>query len=169
MGTSLFYSYVSKKYTCFRIYSIVIHFHCETDLSISEVYLVGSFNDWNPHQDAMILCKTEKGQNCFDLYLELYSGLYYYKFYFPSQQYYTHDLLNPNRVADPYGGFNSVLEIPIQTQLKHPLLQTAQMKADIWWHDLQASDNPSSKLSYNNLGIINSDNPSVKKVVIIIH
>lgn len=110
----------------------------------------------------MILRKTENQRNTFELYLELYSGLYYYKFYIPSTNQYVHDELNANKVSDPYGGFNSILEIPIQTHIKHPLLQTAQMKADIWWSDMNQEEGY-HKRSYDNLGILSSET-SIKKV-----
>ena len=127
---------------------------------------MGSFNDWDIHRDAMVLRKSENGMNHFELYLELYSGLYYYKFYIPSQQRFIHDEMNANKMNDPYGGFNSILEIPIQTHLKHPLLQTAQMKADIWWSDMNAGEEQSyRKLSYDNLGVLSSET-SVKRVLI---
>jgi len=74
---------------------------------------VGSFNNWDTTKDAMIIRKSEGNTNIFEVYLELYSGLYYYKFYLPGSKTYIHDPMNPNKVSDPYGGFNSVLEIPV--------------------------------------------------------
>lgn len=144
----------------------MVCFHYEADASVSEVYLVGSFNDWDTKRDSMILRKTENGVNSFELYLELYSGLYYYKFFIPSQQCFIHDEMNTNRVSDPYGGYNSVLEIPIQTHLKHPLLQTAEMKADVWWNEMMNDgDHPCRKLSYDNLGVSVDENNSVRHVL----
>ena len=135
------------------------------DSSIPKVFLVGSFNNWNTEKDEMILWKTDNQKNYFELNLELYSGLYYYKFYIPSQKRYIHDECNSNKVNDPYDGYNSVLEIPIQTHIKHPLLQTAQMKADVWWNGMTSSEQhqPYYKCSYNNLGILSKET-SIKKV-----
>lgn len=155
---------VSRKRVCFHsLFHLVIHLSITTDATITEVFVVGSFNGWDPHQDAMILCKTENQQNSFELYLELYSGLYYYKFYFPAKQMYIHDEQNHNKVPDPYGGFNSILEIPIQTHLKHPLLQSPQMKADVWWSDLNPEEKQIRRYSYTNLGVLSGDT-KVKRV-----
>ena len=80
---------------------------------MKSVYLVGSFNNWDPLKDPMVFRKAKGTTNLFDVYLELYSGLYYYKFYLPDSGEYFHDPMNPNRVSDSYGGYNSVLEIPV--------------------------------------------------------
>ena len=67
---------------------------------MTQVFLVGSFNEWNTTSDEMVLRKTENNQNVFELYLELYSGLYYYKFYIPSHKSFVCDTMNPRRVSD---------------------------------------------------------------------
>ena len=134
----------------------MINFHFEVEAEVTQVFLVGSFNDWNPTSDEMVLRRTENKQNVFELYLELYSGLYYYKFYIPAQQRYVCDPTNASKVSDSFGGFNSVLEIPIQTQIKHPYLQSAQLKADTWW-DVEAEASQGFRtVSYDNLGILAS-------------
>ena len=118
-GTTLCSTSSSKEYFILFIRSIpfflsvVIHFHFEADQSVKSVYLVGSFNNWDISRDPMVFRKTEGAKNIFDVYLELYSGLYYYKFYLPELGEYSHDPMNPNRVSDSYGGYNSVLEIPV--------------------------------------------------------
>lgn len=92
----------------------MIYFHYQVEEPTSEVFLVGSFNDWNTTRDRMFPRKTDSGETIFELYLELYSGLYYYKFFLPESNQYVVDPLNPNHVSDTYGGFNSVLEIPVR-------------------------------------------------------
>ena len=148
-------------------------FHYEASSFVTEVYLVGSFNHWDTKRDKMVLRRSENGLNIFELYLELYSGLYYYKFYIPATNSYTYDILNPNKVSDSFGGFNSVLEIPIQIHIKHPLLQSAQMKADIWWNRPEDEEKEGSvyrTISYGNLGVLAassnrlSDSSTVKRV-----
>ena len=121
---------------------------------MTQVFLVGSFNEWNTTSDEMVLRKTENNQNVFELYLELYSGLYYYKFYIPSQKSFVCDPMNPRRVSDSYGGYNSILEIPIQTHTKHPYLQSAQLKADTWWAVDEDADQVYRTVSYGNLGVL---------------
>ena len=139
------------------VLSVVINFRLEVPASVPDVFLVGSFNNWDPAKDRMLLRAEEKGKRLFELGLELYSGLYYYKFFLPSTNSYQHDPLNPNRVDDTFGGFNSVLEIPIQTVVRHPLLQSAQMRADIWWDDTHSADLPAARtLSYGNLGLLSA-------------
>ena len=56
----------------------MINFHFEAEADVTQVFLVGSFNAWNPASDEMVLRRTENTRNVFELYLELYSGLYYY-------------------------------------------------------------------------------------------
>ena len=132
----------------------MINFHFEAEADVTQVFLVGSFNAWNPASDEMVLRRTENKRNVFELYLELYSGLYYYKFYIPTQKRYVCDPTNTNKVNDSFGGFNSVLEIPIQTRIKHPYLQSAQLKADTWWKVDSDTSHGFRSVSYDNLGIL---------------
>lgn len=134
----------------------MINFHFEVEAAVTQVFLVGSFNDWNPASDEMVLRRTENKQNVFELYLELYAGLYYYKFFIPAQHRYVCDPTNASKVSDSFGGFNSVLEIPIQTHIKHPYLQSAQLKADTWWGVDEEADPNVRTVSYDNLGILAS-------------
>ena len=118
------YAFVEKVptiYKTLRLSYLVIHFHYETPSTIQEVYLVGSFNNWDITKDPMVFRKTEGATNIFDICLELYSGLYYYKFYIPASGEYQHDPMNPNRADDTFGGYNSVLEIPVGGRVFHSL------------------------------------------------
>lgn len=110
------YAFVEKvpaTYTILPLSYLVIHFHYEAPSTIQEVYLVGSFNNWDITKDPMVFRKAEGTTNIFDVCLELYSGLYYYKFYLPASGEYRQDPMNPNRANDTFGGYNSVLEIPV--------------------------------------------------------
>lgn len=112
-GTPLHSAHPQKGYASSLPPPLVIYFHYKVEEPTSEVFLVGSFNDWNTTRDRMFPRKTDDGTTIFELYLELYSGLYYYKFYLPESNQYVVDPLNSNHVSDTYGSFNSVLEIPV--------------------------------------------------------
>ncbi|MEO8150170.1 MAG: glycogen-binding domain-containing protein [Bacteroidia bacterium] len=66
------------------------------------VYLTGSFVDWDKNKLRMI--KTDKGWE-FPVYLT--NGTYTYKFLVDGK--WVADPLNPNKVSDENGGYNSVL------------------------------------------------------------
>jgi 1,4-alpha-glucan branching enzyme len=82
----------------------------DVDLELSastagEVYVAGSFNDWNPTADAL-----EKGEDgVWHITLKLSPGEYEYKFVVDGT--WVEDPGNPNTVSDPYGGKNSVLTV----------------------------------------------------------
>jgi 1,4-alpha-glucan branching enzyme len=78
----------------------------ELDLaSAGQVFVAGQFNDWSPSATRL-----EKGADgLWRVTLNLKPGTYEYKFYADGQ--WLEDPTNPNKVADPYGGNNSVLTI----------------------------------------------------------
>ena len=71
------------------------------------VFLVGSFNQWNPSATPMI--HLAEGRWVTDL--SLLPGRYEYLF-FVNGNYWTPDPKVRNYASNPFGGFNSVLEVP---------------------------------------------------------
>lgn len=69
------------------------------------VAVVGDFNGWDPHAHPL-----KKGKNWeWKATLRLKPGMYEYMFVVDGE--WREDPLNPNRVANPHGGFNSVCEV----------------------------------------------------------
>lgn len=78
----------------------------EIDLpSAGRVFVAGQFNDWSPA--ATELAKGEDG--VWRVTLKLLPGKYEYKFIVDGQ--WREDPNNPDKVADPYGGSNSLLTV----------------------------------------------------------
>jgi 1,4-alpha-glucan branching enzyme len=76
------------------------------DPSAGTVNVAGEFNDWSPTATPM-----KKGENgVWQVTLELAPGKYLYKFVVDGATW-KEDPENPDKVADPYGGFNSVLTV----------------------------------------------------------
>jgi 1,4-alpha-glucan branching enzyme len=69
------------------------------------VAVVGDFNGWDPH--AHPLKKGKDGD--WKATLRLKPGMYEYIFVVDGE--WREDPLNPNRVPNPHGGFNSVREV----------------------------------------------------------
>lgn len=70
-----------------------------------KVYLAGEFNDWSPTATPM-----KKGKDgIWRVTLKLKTGKYEYKFVV--DQVWMEDPVNPDKVPDPYGGYNSVLTV----------------------------------------------------------
>jgi len=74
--------------------------------SSSNVFLAGSFNDWNDSKQKM---SDADGDGVFETTLLLEPGSYQYKFVIDGN--WKHDPVNPNGVEDGFGGQNSVLEV----------------------------------------------------------
>jgi len=73
--------------------------------SAGQVFVAGQFNDWSPTKTE--LAKGEDG--VWRVTLKLKPGKYEYKFVVDGQ--YMEDPANPDKVADPYGGSNSLLTV----------------------------------------------------------
>jgi 1,4-alpha-glucan branching enzyme len=71
----------------------------------AQVYVAGSFNEWNG--DDLALERGEDG--VFRISVDLLPGTYEYKFVVDGT--WVEDPGNPNTVPDPYGGVNSVLTV----------------------------------------------------------
>lgn len=71
----------------------------------TSVSVVGDFNKWNPHAHPL-----RKGKNgAWKVTLRLKPGRYEYMFIVDGE--WRDDPVNPNRVPNPHGGFNSVCEV----------------------------------------------------------
>ncbi len=69
------------------------------------VAVVGDFNGWDPHAHAL-----KKGKHGgWKVTVQLEPGTHEYMFVVDGE--WREDPLNPNRVANPHGGFNSVYEV----------------------------------------------------------
>ncbi len=83
---------------------VEVSFEYEND-SAGEVYIAGTFNDWDPS-----VLRFEKGDDgIFRVTLELAPGKYEYKFVVDGT--WVEDPANPDTMDDPYGGKNSVLTV----------------------------------------------------------
>jgi len=71
----------------------------------SEVFVAGTFNQWDPAADAM----SKGSDGVWRITLSLEPGTYEYKFVIDGN--WETDPGNPESVADPYGGQNSVLTV----------------------------------------------------------
>ncbi|MBC8426838.1 hypothetical protein H8E07_22215, partial [bacterium] len=74
--------------------------------SAGEVFLAGTFNDWNDSKQRM---SDADGDGVFETTLLLQPGNYQYKFVVDGQ--WTQDPNNPNGTEDGFGGQNSILEV----------------------------------------------------------
>lgn len=72
-----------------------------------DVHVAGEFNHWS--HEATPLRNTDLGEWCVSLMLR--SGRYEYRFVVDGQ--WIDDPESVERVANPYGGFNSVLIVPL--------------------------------------------------------
>jgi len=70
-----------------------------------EVYVAGSFNQWDPEADAL----SKGSDGVWRTTLQLEPGTYEYKFVVDGE--WVADPENPETVADPYGGQNSVITV----------------------------------------------------------
>ena len=75
-----------------------------------EVNLAGNFNGWRP--EATPLKYTVAGE--WAVRLMLRSGQYEYRFVVDGR--WSEDSRASQRVANPYGGFNSVLLVPLEVR-----------------------------------------------------
>ncbi len=95
---------VSERFPALERQEIILTFSA---LDAQKVTVAGDFNGWNP--DAAPLEKT--GDSDWALRLMLRSGQYEYRFVVDGQ--WCEDPEAAGRAASPYGGFNSVLIVPL--------------------------------------------------------
>ena len=75
-----------------------------------KVHIAGEFNDWNP--DATPFKKVDDGE--WEVRLMLRSGWYEYRIVVDGK--WIDDPEAVQRVANPHGGFNSVLNVPLEVR-----------------------------------------------------
>ncbi len=115
--------------------------------SAENVYIAGSFNDWNATKDK--LHKDENG--LWSIIIRLPAGKYQYKFVVDGSWYFDQD--NPNTEDDGYGGSNSVITVDENGKLK------TQSHADKIISGIKSNFNPKVFFS----GRYYTDNRFVKK------
>ena len=69
------------------------------------VYIAGSFNDWNSSKDKL----HKNNDGIWTITLKLSPGKYQYKFFVDDNWFFDQD--NPNSEDDGYGGSNSIIEV----------------------------------------------------------
>lgn len=89
--------------------SVVFRFHAP---EAQQVYLAGTFNNWAPTGIPM-----KKRNGYWEVKLYLTPGTYQYKFVINGTDW-KEDPLNPARVDDGYGGFNSVFVLTEQGEIR---------------------------------------------------
>jgi 1,4-alpha-glucan branching enzyme len=76
-----------------------------SDSTAKEVYLAGDFNEWSPTATKMAL----GGDGVWRVKINLTPGKHEYKFVVDGT--WVEDPDNPDKVSDPYGGYNSVITV----------------------------------------------------------
>lgn len=79
-----------------------------TNAAAREVFIAGSFNEWNPRTTAL----TARGEGNWGIDLQLGPGRYEYRFVVDGQ--WLEDPKSPEHTANPFGELNSVLQIRAQ-------------------------------------------------------
>ena len=95
---------VSERFPTMERQAIMLAFE---SVAAKEVKVAGSFNDWKPNRTQMK--KTDEGEWAAGLMLR--SGKYEYRFVVDG--HWIEDPCADQRVANPYGGFNSILDVPL--------------------------------------------------------
>jgi RNA polymerase-binding transcription factor DksA len=94
-----------------------------------EVFVVGSFNNWNPCETPMV----DLGHGRFVRDLNLPLGRYEYQFVLDGR--WIHDRTTTESVINPFGGINSVVDVarrPVRVEELQGL--TKQIKSEWRWH-----------------------------------
>ena len=72
-----------------------------------KVNLFGSFNSWNREQYPM---KDENGDGVYEVTIPVEPGRYEYKFFVDGKEYF--DPVNPERISNGMGDYNSLVSVP---------------------------------------------------------
>ncbi len=88
-------------------------FEFKPDTTYSVLTLFGSFNGWNRHQ---LFMTDENNDGIYEVEVALEPGTYQYKFYGDGKEIV--DPLNPEKVPNGFGDFNSVITIPDPDSVK---------------------------------------------------
>lgn len=116
-----------------------------TDAAAQEVYLVGSFNDWNRTKDEM----TSAPGGVFTAEMDLEDGDYEYRFYIDGKKYSADPLNKAGFDDEARGGRVSVLRIgpPRLSEADEALSRTRELAAGITGHDDDKLLAPRTKVS----------------------
>ncbi len=93
--------------------------------------LIGTFNEWD--RSTMPLIDSDK-DGTYSIRFLIAPGRYEYKFFQDSLEF--HDPLNPNKITNPYGDYNSILIVdPLSSEQKHlRLLAVGEDKGSFTFH-----------------------------------
>ncbi|MGB9823526.1 MAG: glucodextranase DOMON-like domain-containing protein [Candidatus Hydrothermia bacterium] len=91
-----------------------------------EVYLAGTFNNWNPNT-----LKLENKGQYFETQLELKPGIYEYKYVVDGT--WKEDPFNTRKVPDGFGGFNSQFELTPDGKLVYSQITSPEKKTEMNW------------------------------------
>ncbi|MBU4123091.1 hypothetical protein KJ959_05360 [bacterium] len=104
----------------------VRRFSYAPEKAVEKVAVAGSFNGWNANSDMME--KTASGN--FEILMTVPPGIHSYKLVVDGN--WITDLSNPDKAADGFGGFNSILTVK-ETKVKIPF-QKSEMIEDGKWN-----------------------------------
>lgn len=102
------FEYSGKKYALpVRVGRRYLHsFSYKLSHDVDKICLFGSFNNWNRENLPLL---DEDGDGIYEISLALDPGRYEYKFFVDGNELL--DPLNPEKISNPFGAFNSVLTI----------------------------------------------------------
>ena len=83
-------------------------FNYRPDSKPKQIFLAGSFNDWNPSNDKFLM-KDDDGDGTFSITVKLAPGTYQYKFVIDGQ--WTKDPYSPSDAPDGFGGRNGKFDV----------------------------------------------------------
>ena len=84
---------------------------------MKEMYIMGNFNNWNRRGDRML---DEDGDGIYEAAVYLDDGIYEYQFVLDSREIY--DPLNPEKVDNGFGYFNSLRRVVSEDRKNAPKL-----------------------------------------------
>lgn len=111
--------YLKNKPTC----KVTFTLPAETIQGVSEVQVLGDFNNWN-HEQGVKMKSVKAG---FETTLELAAGRYYEFRYLLDGNIWTNDPAADDYHATPFGVFNSVVKIE-EVSVVQPVAKTAAPK-----------------------------------------
>ena len=83
-------------------------FNFRPDSKPKQVFLAGSFNDWNPSNDKFLM-KDDDGDGTYSITVKIAPGTYQYKFVIDGQ--WTKDPYSPSDAPDGFGGRNGKFDV----------------------------------------------------------
>ena len=92
-------------------------FQYKPESPVKEMYIMGNFNNWNRRGDRML---DEDGDGTYEAAVSLDDGIYEYQFVLDSREIY--DPLNPEKVDNGFGYFNSLKRVVSKDRINAPNL-----------------------------------------------